>query len=141
MATNLGRTGSNQWAAWGHVLCLVALPVTATQGEEAGMAEMRAAEREAARAAKAQQLSVVRLHLQRALDCLEWPEDEVYRTTVRDPWRGDEGAQRDLPSGSVNRFRTYKAIRLDSVGVTFHDFEPAHYTARPMQAVLDEGTR
>lgn len=36
--------------------------------------------------------------------------------------------------------RTQKAIRLATVGVTFHDFKPAHYTAQAVQAVLEEGT-
>jgi len=36
--------------------------------------------------------------------------------------------------------RTQKAIRLATIGVTFHDFKPAHYTAQAVQAVLEEGT-
>ncbi len=141
MTTKLRRTASKQRAALGFAACLVALPITVTRSEETGMAEMRAADREAALAATAKDLAAVRLHLQRALNCLEGPQGEDFRSAGQDPCSGGAGAERDLPAGSVNRVRTYKAIRLGSVGITFHDFEPAHYTARAMQAVLDEGTR
>jgi len=86
-------------------------------------------------------LAVVQLHMQRALDCLEGPQGEDYRSIGKDACPAGAGAESDLPAGSVNRIRIYKAIRLGSVGVTFHDFEPAHFTAQAMQAVLDEGTR
>jgi hypothetical protein len=46
-----------------------------------------------------------------------------------------------LPAGSANCIRIEKAIRLATVGVTFHDFKPAHYTAQAAKAVLDEGAR
>jgi hypothetical protein len=40
-----------------------------------------------------------------------------------------------------NKIRVEKAIRLAAVGVTFHDLDPAHFTAQPVRAVLLEGTR
>lgn len=75
------------------------------------------------------QLAVVQLHMQRALDCLEGPQGEDYRSVCKDACPVGAGAERDLPAGSVNQIRTYKPIRLGSVGVTFHDFKPAHFTA------------
>lgn len=105
------------------------------------MVEMRVADEQAALAATARQLDAIRAHLQRVLDCLEGPHGEDYRAISGDACTGDAGAERDLPAGSVNRIRVYKAIRLSAVGITFHDFKPAHYTALAVQAVLDEGVR
>lgn len=120
---------------------LVALPpAPAESAEEPGMAAMRAADAEAALAANAQKLPDVRLHLQRALNCLEGPQGADYRAAAGAPCPG-AGAVNELPSNSVNHIRVGKAIRLAVVGVTFHDFKPAHFTAAAVQAVLDEGVR
>jgi hypothetical protein len=51
------------------------------------------------------------------------------------------GVVRQLPEGSVNKIRVEKAIGLAAVGVIFHDFDTAHFTAQAVQAVLLEGTR
>jgi hypothetical protein len=63
-----------------------------------------------------------------------------YRPDAGDPCDG-AGALRNVPHGSANSIRMQKAIKLASVGVTFHDFKPAHYTAQTLQAVLEEGIR
>ncbi len=104
------------------------------------MREMRIAEQQAAAAAGAQDLQHVRTHLQQALNCLVGRGDREYRPSAGDPCAGASAA-RNLPRSSVNRIRVQKAIRLASVGVTFHDFKPAHYTAQAVHAVLEEGTR
>jgi hypothetical protein len=52
---------------------------------------------------------------------------------------GGAGIVNELPDGSVNKIRVQKAIRLAAVGVTFHDFDPAHFTALAVRAVLAEG--
>ena len=120
---------------------LVVLPLAEAWGEAAGVAEMWVADEQAALAATAQQLVAIRLNLQRALNCLEGPKGEDYRAVSGDACTGSAGAEHDLPAGSVNRIRVYKAIRLGAVGITFHDFKPTHYTALAMQAILDEGAR
>jgi hypothetical protein len=104
------------------------------------MDAMRAADREAALAASAQQLAEVRLHLQLALNCLEGHRGPDYRTLGEFSCAG-EGAVNELPVKSVNHIRVEKAIKLSAVGVTFHDFKPAHFTAAAVQAVLDEGVQ
>jgi hypothetical protein len=120
---------------------LLALPVLAyAQDGQRGMAEMRTAERFAALAADAQQLEEVRANLQQALNCLEGSQGSDFRRSAGDPCSG-AGAVRDLPDGSINKTRVEKAIRLAAVGVTFHDFDPAHFTAQAVRAVLLEGTR
>ena len=113
------------------------LPVR--KGEQRGMADMRVAEQYAARAADAGKLEEVRANLQQALNCLEGPQGPDYRRSVGDPC-GGSGVVNELPTGSVNKIRVQKAIRLAAVGVTFHDFDPAHYTALAVRAVLAEGT-
>lgn len=105
-----------------------------------GMAEMRTAEQQAGMAANALRLADIHLHLQRALNCLEGPHGRDYRSTAGNPCSG-AGAERDLPTGSVDRVRVRKASRLATVGVTFQDFKPAHFTAQAVQAVLQEGTK
>ncbi len=110
------------------------------QNGQKGMAEMRMAERQAGLASTATRLPEVRQHLQQALNCLEGAGGSDYRAAAGDPCAGS-GAERSLAAHSVNRIRVQKAIRLASVGVTFHDFEPAHFTAQAVDAVLQEGTR
>lgn len=104
------------------------------------MVEMRAADQYAALAAAAGELPEVRLHLQQALNCLEGVHGVEYRSSVGGSCHG-EGAANDLPANSVNRIRVEKAIKLLQVGITFHDYKPAHFTAEAVKSVLDEGTR
>jgi hypothetical protein len=104
------------------------------------MADMRTAEKFASLAADARRLPDVRANLQQALNCLEGSQGPDYRRSAADPCSGS-GAIDELPHGSINRVRVEKAIRLATVGVTFHDFDPAHFTARAVRAVLLEGTR
>lgn len=59
-----------------------------------------------------------------------------YRPGAGDSCKG-ASALRNLPNGSV----VEKAIELASIGVTFYDFKPAHYTAQAVQAVLEEATQ
>ena len=120
---------------------LLALPLLAySQKEQPGMAEMRSAESFAALAADAQRREEVRANLQQALNYLEGPQGADFRRSAGDPCSG-AGAVRDLPGGSINKIRVEKAIRLAAVGVTFHDFDPAHFTAEAVRAVLREGIR
>jgi hypothetical protein len=115
-----------------------ASPVVA-QDRPPGMVQMGAAEKHAGLAAAATRLSDVRHHLQQSLNCLEGgggPGNRAAAGTC-----AGAGAVQRLPASSVNRIRVRKAIHLASVGVTFHDFEPAHHTAQAVQAVLQEGTR
>jgi hypothetical protein len=116
-----------------------ALPAAGAQPGP-GMAEMGIAEHYASRAAAAQQLPDIRAHLQQALNCLQGPNGAEYRKSAGEPCPGS-GALAGLPANSVNRIRVGKAIRLAAVGVTFHDFPPAHFTALAVDAVLREGTR
>lgn len=120
---------------------LLALPILAyAQEEQRGMSDMRIAERFAASAADARRLEEVRVNLQQALNCLEGSQGPDYRRSAGEPCSGS-GALRELPEGSVNKIRVEKAIQLAAVGVTFHDFDPAHFTAQAVRAVLLEGTR
>ncbi|MDA8091746.1 MAG: hypothetical protein M0Z61_16190 [Nitrospiraceae bacterium] len=43
-----------------------------------------------------------------------------------------------LPEDSANRVRAQKAISLARVGITLHDFLPAHYLSQSIQATLTE---
>jgi hypothetical protein len=101
---------------------------------------MRIAEEHAANAAKAGDLRTVKKELQQALNCLVGRGGTAYRADVGDPCHG-MGASHKLPNQTVNRIRVKKARNLADVGVTFHDFKPAHFTALVVQAVLEEGTR
>jgi hypothetical protein len=121
----------------GHV-CLF-IPTIAL-AQQPGLAEMRIAEQHAAAASRASNLQQIRAELQQALHCLVGPQGQEYRSRVGDPCKG-ASAFRKLPNDSVNRIRVQKAIRLASVGVTFHDFKPAHFTAQAVRAVLEEGTQ
>ena len=116
-------------------LCLIVSPALA----QPGMADMRAADRYAALAASASQLSDVRLNLQHVLLCLQGGGEA--NDQAPPPACSGAGAAAGLPAGSANRIRVEKAIKLAAVGVTFHDFKPAHFTALATQAVLDEGAR
>jgi hypothetical protein len=116
----------------------IAAPVCGFAQESPGMEEMRMAERHAAQAARSQDLREVKSQLEQALNCLVGRGSGEYRTAAGDPCKGASALQK-LPGDSVNRIRVEKAIRLASVGVTFHDFKPAHYTAQAVQAVLEEG--
>lgn len=121
-------------------VALFMLPILAqAQREPRGMADMRIAERYAALAANAQRLEDIRVNLQQTLNCLEGPQGPDYRRSAGDPC-GGAGVVHELPEGSVNKIRVEKAIRLAAVGVTFHDFDPAHFTAQAVRAVLLEGT-
>jgi hypothetical protein len=104
------------------------------------MAAMRIAAQQAKLAAGAPKLAGAREHLQLVLNCLEGQHGPAYRPVTGNPCTG-AGAERGLPAGSANQVRVQKAIRLAVVGVTFHDFKPAHLTAEAVQAVLEEGTR
>jgi hypothetical protein len=108
--------------------------------EEPGLVEMRIAEQHAAAAGGASNFEQARSELQQALNCLVGREGREFVANAGDPCKG-AGALPNLSNGSVNRIRVQKAIRLANVGVTFHDFKPAHFTARAVQAVLEEGTR
>ena len=108
--------------------------------QERGLSEMRIAERHAAAAANARSLEQAKAELQQALNCLVGRGDDEFRSNVGDPCKG-ASALRTLPNGSVNRIRVQKAIRLAIVGVTFHDFKPAQFTAQAVRAVLEECTR
>jgi hypothetical protein len=116
------------------------IPVVADAQGERGMKDMRTAEQYAALAAGAHNLEDARAKLQQALNCLEGPQGAEYRRSAGDPCDG-VGLAHELPEGSVNRIRVEKATRLAAVGVTFHDFDPAHFTALAVRAVLAEGTR
>ena len=118
---------------------IASLPALA-EGAEPGMADMRQADRYAALAARASQLSEIRVNLQRVLDCLEGANGPDDQTSAAAACSG-AGAAVGLPVGSANHIRVEKAIKLAAVGVTFHDFKPAHFTALATQAVLDEGVR
>lgn len=113
---------------------------TIALAQQPGLAEMRIAEQHAAAASSAYNLQQIRAELQQALNCLVGLRGQEYRSRVGDPCKG-ASAFRKLPSDSVNRIRVQKAIRLASVGVTFHDFKPAHFTAHAVRAVLEEGTQ
>ncbi len=117
---------------------LLAAPVRAGAQEVPGLQEMRVAEEQAKAAAEAPDLQHARAHLQQGLNCLVGQGAEGYRPRAGDPCHG-ASALRSLPRKSVNSIRVQKAIRLARVGVTFHDFPPAHYTAQAVQAVLAEG--
>lgn len=120
---------------------VLALPGLAhAQDGQRGMADMRIAKQYAALAANAHRLEDVRANLQQALNCLEGAQGPDYRRSAGDPCSGS-GVTGQLPDGSVNKIRVEKAIRLAAVGVTFHDFDPAHFTAQAIRAVLLEGTR
>ena len=110
------------------------------QDEQHGLADMRTAETYTAAAISANDLESIRTDLRRALDCLEGANGPDYRKKVGDPCSGT-GAVNELPDGSVNKIRVSKAIRLLSVGVTFHDFPPAHFTSQAADAVLLEAVR
>ncbi len=107
--------------------------------ETRGLSEMRIAEQHAAAAAQAQDLQQAKAQLQQSLNCLVGSRAAEYRAEAGNPCNG-EAALRKLPQGSANKIRAEKAIRLAAVGVTFHDFKPAHYTAQAVQAVLEEAT-
>ncbi len=117
---------------------LTAASVSPFAQETPGLREMRIAEQHAAAAGETQDLQQVRTHLQQALNCLVGRGQAEYRPGAGDPCNGIS-ALRKVPRGSVNSIRIQKAIKLASVGVTFHDFKPAHYTAQAVQAVLEEG--
>lgn len=125
------------WAVAAGLLVGAASPAFA---EPPGLAEMRIAEQHAAAAAATSDLQRAKAELQQALNCLVGRGASSYRSDAGDPCKGT-GALRTLPSRSVNRIRVQKAIRLAEVGVTFHDFKPAHFTAQAVEAVLAEGTR
>jgi hypothetical protein len=108
--------------------------------QQPGLAEMRIAKQHAASAANASDLQRVKVELQQALNCLVGREGGEFRSKAGDPCNG-ASALRKLPSNSVNRIRVQKAARLATVGVTFHDFKPAHFTAQAVQAVLEEGVK
>jgi hypothetical protein len=120
----------------GGLLLAIPAPVIA---QEAGLAEMRIAEQHAAAAASASDLEQAETELQQALNCLVGRDGREFRAKAGDPCKGASALQ-NLANGSVNRIRVQKAIRLADVGVTFHDFKPAHFTAQAVQAVLEEGT-
>jgi hypothetical protein len=77
-------------------------------------AALRKAEKRASLAADARRLPEVQMHL--------------------------HPARESLPTGSANQVRAQKAIEIAKVGVTFHDFQPAHDSARTVQDVLQEAT-
>jgi hypothetical protein len=121
--------------------CFLALSSqTAKSAGDAGMEAMRAADQEAALAVSAQRLAEVRLHLQLALNCLEGRRGSDYRALAESSCAG-VGAVNELPPKSADHVRVEKAIKLAAVGVTFHDFKPAHFAAAAVQAVLDEGVQ
>jgi len=104
------------------------------------MADMQTAEQSAALSADAQRLEDVRVNLRQVLNCLVGRQGPEYRRSAGDACSGS-GVVRELPEGSVNKIRVEKAILLAAVGVTFHDFDTAHFTAQAVHAVLLEGTR
>jgi hypothetical protein len=142
LLSDLCTTRLSRWNAMAAVAGMLIIGTSAPvlAEDSPGMAQMRIAEQQAAEAASTQDLEQAKLHLQQALNCLVGRGASEYRPAVGDPCKG-ASARRNLPSKSVNRIRVQKAIRLASVGVTFHDFKPAHFTSQAVQAVLEEGTR
>ena len=132
-----GRARYLPVAIMGAMLFAIPPPALAQQP---GLAEMRIAEQHAAAAASASELGQARVELQRALNCLVGRGAREYKPGIGDPCKGASALWKS-PSGSVNRIRIEKAIRLASVGVTFHDFKSAHFTAQAVQAVLEEATQ
>ncbi|MDA8388538.1 MAG: hypothetical protein M0Z58_07760 [Nitrospiraceae bacterium] len=88
-------------------------------------------------AARSKQLSRIHLHLQHVLNCLEGSTGRDYRKVAGNPCTG-AGALQTLPARSANRVRARKAIALARVGITLHDFLPAHYLAQAIHAILTE---
>jgi hypothetical protein len=131
---------SDLWTMLALAAALLPPLLAHAQDGQRGMAQMRTAEQYAAAAATARTLNDVRANLQRALNCLEGVQGPDYLKSAGDACSG-AGAVDELPQGSANRVRVGKAIRLAAVGVTFHDFDPAHFTAQAVQAVLLEGVR
>lgn len=121
-------------------LLIASLSPALAQPAEPGMAAMRAADRQAGLAATATRLEDVRAYLQQALNCLAGTRAGRRGAPAGGPCSGP-GAVHQLPARSANHVRVEKAIRLAVVGVTFHDFKPAHFTAQAVKAVLDGGAR
>lgn len=123
--------------AWLAAMVAFAAPVL---GEQPAIpAALRTAATHASLAVGARELADVRMHLQHVLNCLEGPKGRDYDLEPGDPC-GGKGALQALPVGSANRTRAQKAVELARVGVTFHDFKPAHDTALAVEAVLEEAT-
>ncbi len=107
--------------------------------EPAVLPALRMAEKHASLATDARRLPDVRMHLHHVLDCLEGARGRDHDATGGDPCRG-KGALESLSAGSANQARARKAIEVARVGVTFHDFQPAHDSARTVKDVLAEAT-
>jgi hypothetical protein len=96
-----------------------------------------AAAKQAGKAADAKQLAEIHERLQCVLNCLEGAKGHDYKQTAANPCSG-KGAMETLPEKSANRVRVGKAIVLARVGITLHDFPPAHYLAQAIHAILIE---
>ena len=127
------------WAVWIAVLLFIAVlgpgagPSLAAHTSD----PFEIAAENAGMAARAMQLSLIHLHLQHVLNCLEGSKGQDYREVAGNPCTG-VGALQTLPTHSANRVRARKAIALARVGITLHDFLPAHYLAQAIHAILTE---
>ena len=120
---------------------LTLLPAAApAQSARRGMAAMRLAQSYASAAAAAKSVKDIQSNLHRVLNCIEGSHGTDFQRSAADRCRGP-GAVNELPDGSANKVRVIKAMRLAAVAITFHDFAPAHFTARAIDAVLREGVR
>ena len=127
------------WAVWIAVLLFIAVLGPGTESLLAAHASdpFEIAAEHAGMAARVRQLSLIHLHLQHVLNCLEGSKGRDYRKVAGNPCTG-VGALQTLPTHSANRIRARKAIALARVGITLHDFLPAHYLTQAIHAVLTE---
>ena len=127
------------WAVWIAVLLFIAVLAPGAGSLLAAHAsdEFEIAAEHAGMAARARQLSMIHLHLQHVLNCLEGSKGRDYREVSGNPCTG-VGALQTLPARSANGVRARKAIALAQVGITLHDFLPAHYLAQAIYAILIE---
>ena len=127
------------WAVWIAVLLFIAVLGPGAGSLLAAHASnpFETAAEHAGMAARARQLSMIHLHLQHVLNCLEGSRGRDFRKVADNPCTGS-GALQTLPTHSANRIRARKAIALARVGITLHDFFPAHYLAQAIHAILAE---
>lgn len=121
-------------------LLALGVSVSAAAAEAPGMTQMRVAHQHAVAAAQAARLADIRAQLRQVIDCLQGTGSASTPAKTGEARCTGRGALDDLPSGSANRIRADKALRLSRIAVTFHDYRPAHYTALAVQAVIEEAT-
>ncbi|HQU15687.1 MAG: hypothetical protein B7Z66_03070 [Chromatiales bacterium 21-64-14] len=128
------------------LVCVAALAATLTLPVSGAAAtrpdaarEIQTATEHAGFAVQADNLNLVHLHLQHAINCLTGPKGPGFDSPAGDPCQGQgNGALTDFTGNAREKRILKQAFRLARTGVHVDQYVPAHDVAEAVQSLLRE---